>query len=1667
MAGGGTLTMLNVQNTYSGGTVVNANSSLTLTGANSGTGIIRGTVTVNAGATLNTTTANATGYNAGVSVNTLNLVGGTLNNTAAGDQLWAIAINMTGGTLKSNGGTSAIGSTQLFSLGGGSSVNTLASAATSTISGRVNLRDGNTNDQLTFTVADGAAAVDLLVSAAISANANSRGIVKNGPGTMQLSGQGSFQGNVDINGGTLIASRAAALGANNGTRQITVNNAGTLLSMTANNVIVGGGSSAAVLPTLTLNAGTTLNSTRYNAIGNLNLNGATLSQSATDSGAYQGYNFLGTVTVGGTAPSTISTGNAKGNHLKGGSTINFNVGDVTLSSATDLLVSAPLLIGSGDYAAATPAALQKSGLGTMTLTAVNNYTGSTTISAGTLALGAAASLASTNIIAGNGGVFDVTALPSGNFTVAAGQTLTAGSTSGFTNDVLGNVIGGAGTVNVAGTGVAGTFTLGGNLTLNGGTMSFDLAPTNDLGNGVNDLAMVGNLTLTGTTSIAINKLTGAVASSTYTLIKYTGTLTGNQTNLTLTGAAGGTTRQTFGLDTTTTLGSVLLTVSGNSANLIWAGDGAANAWDINAATNWTGAADLKYFDGDTVTINDSGSNATPIALGVTVRPASLTVSNPTKDYIISGAGVIAGSTGLTKNGNGKLTIGTTNSFTGPVAINAGTVSVGTLAASGANSGLGSGTAISLGDAGNVGTLEYTGATTSTNRPVTIGSGGGKIAVTNNAAIVTDTGGLTGTGSFTKTGGGALTMNSLITTSGSVTVDGGTLTLLNAQNTYTGGTTVNNGGTLVLTGANAATGVIRGALTINAGGTVTTTSGNALGYGAGVHVDVLNIVGGLLNNTAAGDQGWNVAVNLTGGTLQSNGGVSDAASTQLFTLGGGSSLNTFASATTSVISGRLQLREGNPADQLPFNIEDGAAATDLNVTAAITGTAATRGIVKNGGGLMQLSGVASYTGTTTINSGTLALGSTASLASPLVTVAAAATFDVSSAPGYGIPSGTTVNVADGGLLRGPAEVGAGGILIAGRVSTPDLDVVGNLTNTGSIRVAGNGTAGTLTLANNLTTNDGSTFNFDLASDTTIGSGINDLLAVSGALTLNGTSTIAVNQLNGSLINGTYTLFTYLGALTGNAGNLALSGLVATGRRTFTLDTTTTAGSVLLTVAGTPANLIWTGDGTSNPWDLTSTIWNNAGNADKYYDLDTVTFNDAGSNSPNVAIDIPLVPAAVVVSSSTKDYAFSGSAGIGGTTGLTKSGSRKLTITTTNTFTGAVAINEGTVSVATVADAGQNSPLGAGATISLGDVATSGKLQYTGGTAGTNRPLTLNTGGGAVEVTSNGATLTASGIITGNGGLTKSGSGTLTLTNAGSSFTGSIAVDGGTLVASVFSAGVTGALGVVNFPGRTVAVNNGSTLQFTVNNIFGNGVGNANLPAVTVNSSTLTATRYNVLGDLTLIGGTLTQAATDAGNYEGWQFRGNVTVSGSAPSTISTSAGKADHLGPNTTFNVENVTGTPATDLTISAPLRSQSGDFGLGASILTKTGDGTLRITGTQSYGTLMNEAGRTILDSSLPNATIIGDGGSLVLNADATNSNLTSNATNSIYFTVSQTLASLTIGDGGYAALTSTPPPAPPEAFGAVEFGAGTGVAPVPEPGALGLLTLGALGLLGRRRRPV
>ena len=115
-----------------------------------------------------------------------------------------------------------------------------------------------------------------------------------------------------------------------------------------------------------------------------------------------------------------------------------------------------------------------------------------------------------------------------------------------------------------------------------------------------------------------------------------------------------------------------------------------------------------------------------------------------------------------------------------------------------------------------------------------------------------------------------------------------------------------------------------------------------------------------------------------------------------------------------------------------------------------------------------------------------------------------------------------------------------------------------------------------------------------------------------------------------------------------------------------------------------------------------------------------------------------------------YTFDGV--ISGAGSFVQMGAGTTTLTATNTYTGGTTISGGTLAVS--ADA------------NLGD--TSGGLRFGGGTlqylAGftSNRGVTLNAGGGTFDTNGNSASI--AGVISGSGDLTKSGTGTLTLSGA---------------------------------------------------------------------------------------------------------------------------------------------------------------------------------------------------------------------------------------------------------------------------------------------------------------
>ena len=117
---------------------------------------------------------------------------------------------------------------------------------------------------------------------------------------------------------------------------------------------------------------------------------------------------------------------------------------------------------------------------------------------------------------------------------------------------------------------------------------------------------------------------------------------------------------------------------------------------------------------------------------------------------------------------------------------------------------------------------------------------------------------------------------------------------------------------------------------------------------------------------------------------------------------------------------------------------------------------------------------------------------------------------------------------------------------------------------------------------------------------------------------------------------------------------------------------------------------------------------------------------------------------------------------------------------------------------------------------------------------------------------------------------------------------------------------------------------------------------------------------------------------------------------------------------------------------------------LAAAGILKTGAGKLALTGAQNYASFTNDAGRTDVSKAIGTGT----------------STVTANA-GVVNFGDSQTLSSLTIGDGATVSIGSPLPPAPLEAGLVFESGA----AAVPEPGTAALLVGGLATVLGLRRR--
>ncbi len=287
------------------------------------------------------------------------------------------------------------------------------------------------------------------------------------------------------------------------------------------------------------------------------------------------------------------------------------------------------------------------------------------------------------------------------------------------------------------------------------------------------------------------------------------------------------------------------------------------------------------------------------------------------------------------------------------------------------------------------------------------------------------------------GSNNLTLNGAVSGTGGITKNGGGILTLGNANSYGGGTTI-NAGTLQL-GDGATNGTVAGNIANSA--TLVFNNGSSQSYAGTVSGTGSLTKTGAGTLTLSGSSSYTGVTTLTGGTLSvatiGNGGVAG-------------NLGQASNAAGNIVfdGGTLSYSGATASSDRAFTITAGKTAT-LDVTAntltlpGATGAATNGGLTKTGNGTLVLSGVNTYTGTTTVSGGMLALGASGSIGgSATIIVASGAELDVSAKSGWML--GTSQTLMGSGTVTGDTIVQ--GTHAPG--SSPGIQpVVGDLTYSG--------------------------------------------------------------------------------------------------------------------------------------------------------------------------------------------------------------------------------------------------------------------------------------------------------------------------------------------------------------------------------------------------------------------------------------------------------------------------------------------------------------------------------------------------------------------------------------------------------------------------------------------
>lgn len=791
--------------------------------------------------------------------------------------------------------------------------------------------------------------------------------------------------------------------------------------------------------------------------------------------------------------------------------------------------------------------------------------------------------------------------------------------------------------------------------------------------------------------------------------------------------------------------TVSLQVGRGASKLVWSSTG-SGTWDVQNSANWFNAssnATDKFYNGDSVLLDDTAGVQTNLTLGANaaVSPSVITNTSSVNNFTISGAGKITGATKFVKTGGSTLTLNTTNDFGGGMLIAGGILKPG--------------------------------------NPFALGGQSGFIIVTNGATL--DVNGFNlGMDSVLVSGAG-------LTNGGAIVNNGSDVFPALAVIELAGNTTI--GGThrwdLRPSGGDSSDPAAASLSTSGNSYSLTKVGTNFVGI-VSVTVDPklgnINIQSGTLdfegNTTCMGNPASTLTV-YTNATLFFYNDTYGTNLNKVVVLNDGATIQNGNGANTFI--GPITLN-GNDV----FNI----GGTSLTLSNKLTGSG---NLIKTGSAALNLFGTNTCTGNTIISNGTLAVTASGVVSkNSQIAIASGATLSIAGAVISGgggivsIGSGNTLSVS-GTLISTNGTIGT----LASPIGTMSLN---NATLQFSVAAGTtNASAGTLSLGGSgntinisaLPSNSAAqyplikynslsgAFNLTLGSlpagDTgylsnNIANGSIDLVIAPSTFSISAAPSSQTAANGGATVDYTVTVTTNssftghvtfgLSGLPANTGfNFTPSSLNASGNSTLSITTSnnTPVGAYPLTISGLNtsatniavvtlivgrtggATLEWNSSG-SAAWDVTNSYnWFNfdSGVNDQFYNGDSVTLDDSATVT-GITIDagIAVMPSVITNISSDNDFTISGAGKISGGAAIVKDGTSTLTLSTTNDFTGGVAILNGIVKVGctnALGATGGSTVIQDGGTLDINGFNNMNEQITVGGSGLNNAGALINSGG----------------------------------------------------------------------------------------------------------------------------------------------------------------------------------------------------------------------------------------------------------------------------------------------------------------------------------------------------